>query len=174
MAQGNHSLYNIYSMEDNKNYSIADRSADRFMQGYNCGQAVFTVFAERYGITPEQAMRMSAAFGGGIGRQRLTCGAVLALTVLAGLEEGNETPEDKAAMLQSFKAIKDMSEAFKAEYGSVVCGEIMGFPGFTKADGPAHHQPVPDCYKAKPCALKVKLAAEIFERYLQNKSDAKG
>ena len=159
----------IENMTEKQHYSTATEAADRFMQGYNCGQAVFTTFAERYGLTKGQAMRISAAFGGGIGRQRQTCGAVLALSVLAGMEYGNESPEDKARMLESFSAIREMSEAFKAEYGSIVCGEIMGFPGFEKADGPAQYQPIPEYYKAKPCAMKVKLAAEIFERMLEKR-----
>ncbi len=157
-------------MEDKE--TISDKAAGLFMQGYNCGQAVLVAFSQRYGISKEQASRMAAAFGGGIGRQRMTCGTVLSLAVLAGLEEGNGSPDDKEAMLRSFKLIQRMTEEFKAAYGSAVCGEILGLKGFAKAEGPATNAPVPDRYKGRPCALKVRLAATIFERYLNEKGSS--
>ena len=46
-----------------------------FKEGYNCSQSVVTAFADLYGFTCEQALHMSASFGGGIGRMRETCGA---------------------------------------------------------------------------------------------------
>lgn len=48
-----------------------------FKQGFNCSQSVCAAFADLYGYTPEQALKMSASFGGGIGRMRQTCGAGL-------------------------------------------------------------------------------------------------
>ena len=39
-----------------------------FKEGFNCSQAVVAAFADQYGFTTEQALRMSASFGGGIGR----------------------------------------------------------------------------------------------------------
>ena len=42
-----------------------------FKEGYNCSQSVVTAFADLYGFTREQALHMSASFGGGIGRMRL-------------------------------------------------------------------------------------------------------
>lgn len=38
-----------------------------FREGYNCSQSVVTAFADLYGFTREQALHMSASFGGGIG-----------------------------------------------------------------------------------------------------------
>ena len=38
-----------------------------FKSGYNCSQSVVAAFAYMYGFTQEQALRMSASFGGGIG-----------------------------------------------------------------------------------------------------------
>lgn len=153
--------------------TMTDKAADLFMRGYNCGQAVLLPFASRYGINQEQAARLAAAFGGGIGRQRMTCGTVLSLTLLAGLEEGNAKPDEKEAQQNCFKVVQRMTEEFKAQYGSVVCGEILGLKGFVKALGPAINTPLPECYKIRPCALKVRLAAAIFERFLREKEKSK-
>ena len=43
-----------------------------FKEGYNCSQSVVAAFADEYGFTREQALRMAASFGGGIGRMRET------------------------------------------------------------------------------------------------------
>ena len=58
-----------------------------FKEGYNCSQSVVTAFADLYGFTREQALHMSASFGGGIGRMRETCGAACGMFLLAGLEK---------------------------------------------------------------------------------------
>ena len=48
------------------------RSVELFKSGYNCSQSVVAAFASLYGFTEEQALRMAASFGGGIGRMRQT------------------------------------------------------------------------------------------------------
>ena len=52
-----------------------EKAVELFKSGYNCSQSVVGAFADMYGFTEEQAFRMSASFGGGIGRMRQTCGA---------------------------------------------------------------------------------------------------
>jgi hypothetical protein len=37
-----------------------------FKEGYNCSQSVVAAYAEEYGLTREQALKISASFGGGI------------------------------------------------------------------------------------------------------------
>ena len=48
------------------------QAVDNFMSGFNCSQSVVSAFADEYGFTREQALRMAASFGAGIGRMRLT------------------------------------------------------------------------------------------------------
>ena len=52
-----------------------DRAVELFKSGYNCSQSVVTAFADLYDLTEEQALRISACFGAGIGGMRETCGA---------------------------------------------------------------------------------------------------
>ena len=59
------------------------RAEELFMQGYNCSQSVVAAFADIYGYTEEQALKLSAGFGGGIGRMRMTCGAACGMVTLA-------------------------------------------------------------------------------------------
>ena len=41
------------------------RATQLFKSGYNCSQSVVAAFADIYGFTEEQALRMAASFGGG-------------------------------------------------------------------------------------------------------------
>ena len=150
--------------------SRAELAADYFLKGYNCGQAVVLAFADRYGLSVEEAARIAGAFGGGIGRQRLTCGAVLGMSVLAGFEEASADPADKAAQRRCYEAVRVLCEGFKEQYGSTLCAEILGLPGYVKSEGPAQHLPVPEAFRARPCALKVQIAAALFDRYLLDKT----
>ena len=58
-----------------------ERAVELFKNGYNCSQSVVAAFADMYGFTEEQALRMSASFGGGIGRMRETCGAACGMFI---------------------------------------------------------------------------------------------
>ena len=71
------------------------KAVELFKQGYNCSQSICAAFADMYGYTEEQALRMSASFGGGIGRMRMTCGAACGMFILAGLETGCTDGKDK-------------------------------------------------------------------------------
>ena len=71
-----------------------EKAVALFKEGFNCSQSVVAAFADKYGFTHEQALKMSASFGGGIGRMRETCGAACGLFMLAGLETG-ATSESK-------------------------------------------------------------------------------
>ena len=47
-----------------------------FTDGYNCAQSVFAAFHKEMGLSESTALKMSSAFGGGMGRLREVCGAV--------------------------------------------------------------------------------------------------
>ncbi|MBO5788234.1 MAG: C_GCAxxG_C_C family protein, partial [Bacteroidaceae bacterium] len=72
-----------------------EKAISLFKEGYNCSQSVVAAYADLYGFTPEQALKMSASFGGGIGRMRQTCGAACGLFMLAGLESGCTEGKDR-------------------------------------------------------------------------------
>lgn len=59
------------------------KAVELFKSGYNCSQSVVAAFADMYGFTQEQALRMGASFGGGIGRMRETCGAACGMFLVA-------------------------------------------------------------------------------------------
>ena len=85
-----------------------ERAKELFKQGFNCSQSVFAACADLYGIDDEAlALRLSASFGGGIGRMRQTCGAACGMFMLAGLENGSAIPGDAEGKKNNYTLVQD-------------------------------------------------------------------
>ena len=132
-----------------------EKAVKLFEAGCSCSQAVFTAFAEDFGINEENAMKVSVALGGGMGRMRETCGAVSAMALVAGLKYGNTNPADAAAKSKALDAAKMLAEKFKADNGSIVCKELLGLE---PPRGQTELLP-----KKLPCKELVRKAAELLE-----------
>lgn len=103
-----------------------------FEHGFNCSQAVVAACAEYYNVPEDLALRISASFGGGIGRMRMTCGAVCGMFLLAGLQCGNVLPDCPQKKLANYALVQELAQAFKSEHGSLVCAELLGLGGQPK------------------------------------------
>lgn len=137
-----------------------------FKQGYNCSQSVCAAFADMYGYTEEQALRMSASFGGGIGRMRLTCGAACGMFVLAGLETGCVNGADKNGKEANYRLVQRLANEFSRRNGSLICAELLGLAQ-KKHDDPTPELRTEEYYKKRPCVKTVEDAARIWAEYLQ-------
>ena len=104
----------------------AEAAMQYFDHGFNCSQAVVAACADLYGLDVELALRISASFGGGIGRMRLTCGAACGMFVLAGLEKGNTVPDRPRAKLPNYELVRTLADAYRQQHGSIVCAELLG------------------------------------------------
>lgn len=140
-----------------------------FKSGYNCSQSVVAAFADLYGFSREQALRMSASFGGGIGRMRQTCGAACGMFQLAGLDCGSVDAADREGKSHNYAVVQQMAEAFRQENGSLICAELLGLK---KPEGTPEAEARTDrYYQKRPCAHMVETAARIFAKYLKEKND---
>ena len=97
-----------------KNEERIEKAVELFKEGFNCSQSVVAAFADQYGFTREQALRMSASFGGGIGRMRETCGAACGLFLLAGLETGATDGADREGKAANYAVVQELAEEFSA------------------------------------------------------------
>lgn len=149
---------------DQKRIDIEERvlrARELFLKGYNCSQAVFCAYSDIYDIPEELALKLSASFGGGIGRTRETCGAVCGMVMLEGLESGQTKENDDEQKQNNYKQTQQLIEQFRAENGSSICKELLGL----RKDAPI--VPAPDSrtaeyYKQRPCLRMVESAARIF------------
>ena len=64
--------------------SRAERAKEYFHQGYACSQAVALAFADLTNVSEEDLAKIMLPFGGGMGRLRLTCGAVSGMAAVIG------------------------------------------------------------------------------------------
>ncbi len=138
-----------------------------FKEGYNCSQSVVAAFADMYGFTREQALRMAASFGGGIGRMRQTCGAACGLFLLAGLETGCTDGKDREGKEANYRVVQELAEEFKKRNGSLICGELLGLTKNSPTP-PTPEARTSEYYKKRPCVKMVEEAARIWIEYLKN------
>lgn len=148
------------------------RSIDLFMQGYGCSQSVVAAFANMYGLDETLALKLSAGFGGGVGRMRMMCGAVSGMVILAGLDCGQTDGADREGKAACYKVVQDLLAVFKQRNGSVICAELLAQNGCQVVTDT--HQPderTAEYYKKRPCVRKVESAAHIFAEYLERKNE---
>ena len=142
-----------------------ERAKTLFRQGFNCSQSVFAACADLYGIKDETlALRLSASFGGGIGRMRQTCGAACGMFMLAGLENGSAIEGDVEGKKQNYALVQELASKFKSENGSLICSELLGI-------APKPQEPTPEArtdsyYQKRPCVEMVATAVRIFLTHL--------
>ena len=147
----------------------ANRGVELFKQGYNCAQAVALAFADLYAdrISRDTLAAMAASMGGGMGRLRLTCGAVTGMALLAGLENGPSNPGDMTARTANYALVQQLAAEFKAENDSLICAELLGLRS-GQVEPPRPSERTAAYYKARPCPKMVECACRIYARHLLN------
>ena len=143
-----------------------EKAVGLFKSGYNCSQSVVAAFADMYGFTEEQALRMSASFGGGIGRMRQTCGAACGMFLLAGLEKGAVDGKDREGKAANYALVQELAEEFKRRNGALRCADLLGLskkePVISTPEARTEQY-----YAKRPCVKMVEEAAKIWSEYLE-------
>lgn len=96
-----------------------------FANGYNCSQAVFASFAPDYGLSVDNSLKIACAFGGGMGRQQQTCGAVTGALMVLGLKYGKALNDDEGKKKLTYIKTTEFFEAFKKQHGSTNCKALL-------------------------------------------------
>ena len=136
-------------------------AVELFKSGYNCSQAIVGAFADLYGLTREDALKVSASFGGGIGRMRETCGAACGLFILAGLKFGSTDAKDSDAKAENYRVVQELAEKFKHQNGFLKCRDLLGLSENVKES----HKPeerTQQYYERRPCSKIVEDAARLW------------
>ena len=107
--------------------SNADLATACFEKGFNCSQAVLSTYAPALGLDRGTALRVAAAFGGGMGRTGETCGAVSGALMVIGLRYGQPIAEDKDVKEKTYGLAREFMNRFAARNnGCVKCRELLG------------------------------------------------
>lgn len=150
-----------------------ERALEYFHRGFNCAQSVFAAFAGQIGLSEEAALKLSSAFGAGLGRMRGTCGAFAGLSMIAGYCSGNltGTPEDKERI---FALTRELATAFTAEFGSLQCRELLHLDENTQESARPSDRTAA-YYAARPCercvAFCAARAADLLRSHSVDKAD---
>ena len=137
-----------------------DEGERLFREGYNCSQAVLAVFCCDGDLDLDAALKLSAAFGGGLARRRLTCGAVTGMCMAAGLLFARPDPDGRADI---YAAARELCAEFERRNGSLICAELLSG---LHADGSPVPAPRTEAYyKKRPCVELVRSAVGILEEY---------
>jgi len=139
--------------------SVEDAVA-RFGDGYSCSQALFSAYAEKLGMDRETALKVSAGFGGGMGRMAGTSGALTGAFMALGLKYGGPDSKSKD---KTYELVRELADRFRARHGSLECRELLGCDlstpeGRKRAKQQRLHSTV--------CPQIVRDAAEILEGLL--------
>ena len=146
--------------------SRAERAKEYFQQGYACSQAVALAFSDLMNVGEEEIAKIMLPFGGGLGRLRLTCGAVSGMAAVVGsvLSEKENTPENKKRI---YAVVQELCGKFQAENGSLICGDLLQGIKIPVEVGGVAEERTREYYKKRPCGELVYCAADILEKYLQ-------
>lgn len=144
-----------------------ERAVALFHEGYNCAQSVVAAYADLYGVDTETALKMSASFGGGMGRMRQVCGAVSGMFMINGLDNGQTDPADKEAKQRNYAKVQELAAAFRAENGSIICGELLSGTCPRVSDDPQPSPRTPEYYRKRPCAEYVRCCAQLIESHIR-------
>ena len=98
--------------------------AELFMKGIDCSQVVVGAFADELGITTDEAYKMAAAFGGGMGLGE-TCGAVVGAMIVLGLKYGHHDVEhmEQKDIMNAKRA--EFLQRFQEKYGVCNCKGLL-------------------------------------------------
>ena len=143
-----------------------ERAAELFGKGFNCSQAVFAAFCDKFGMDEKTALKVASGLGGGVGRMREVCGAFTGAVMVLGLKFGNTIGSDRAAKGKDYERVQLFAKRFKEELGSdtIICRELLGLSGPSDPD-PAKR--TKEYYQKRPCPETVAIASGLLGEFME-------
>lgn len=92
-------------------------------KGCNCAQIVFSYFAEKNGLDINKSLKITSAFGGGMGKGDV-CGAITGAYMALGLIYGNDLENSDRSILK--EKIKEFDLEFQKISMERRCEDILG------------------------------------------------
>ncbi len=139
-----------------------EKAHELFRSGFNCSQAVLSVFADELEMDIDVALKISTGFGGGF-RRADKCGAVSGAIMAIGLKHGHCIEGDAASKSTAYEMTTAVQEKFEAQFGSTICRELLGYDLSCDADRAVIE--ANDLFATR-CPLFIKGAVEVLEELL--------
>ena len=103
-----------------------EEALNLFNNGFNCSQAVLSVFCEDLGLDKKTALRISTGFGGGF-RKGEVCGAVSGAIMTLGLKNGHFIEGDTESKNKAYALTKEFIRRFEDKNESIICKRLLGY-----------------------------------------------
>jgi C_GCAxxG_C_C family probable redox protein len=139
-----------------------EEAVECFCAGAACSQAVLATYAEDFGISREQAMKVASGFAGGM-RLAETCGAVTGAFMVLGLKYAGSNCDKRDGRDHVYAAMRDFVARFEQRNNTVVCKEMLGCD-ISTPEG-AQRATAEGLFRTI-CPKVVQDAAEILEQML--------
>ncbi len=102
-----------------------EKASHYFRNGYNCSQSVLVAFAPGLGISEDVSLKVACAFGGGMGRQQRTCGAVTGALMALGLQYGKGLRDEESKKQNTYTLARAFCREFEQRHGSLNCRQLL-------------------------------------------------
>lgn len=140
----------------------SEKASEMFLSGNNCSQSVVLSFLDEMNLERNTALRLAAGFGGGMGKQQQTCGAVsgsvMVLGVLEAMRGGDEDLKPR-----TYALVKEFFSRFEEAHKSSNCRELIGCDFGTEEGNAAFRE---QGIMEKVCAPCVAGAVRIIEEMM--------
>jgi C_GCAxxG_C_C family probable redox protein len=93
----------------------------------NCNQAVLAPFGPDYGVSEELCIKLGLSYGGGMGRQGKTCGAVTGAYTVIGLWAADHAEDLPAKKKLATQKVQEFNQLFTKQYGHLDCKDLLGY-----------------------------------------------
>lgn len=97
-----------------------------FQDGLNCAQSVLTSFKDEINLSESDLLKISAGFGGGIGKLQKTCGAVTGAVIAIGMIDENLVATNRDSRDKLNHKIQEFNSQFKKIHKTSECRTLLG------------------------------------------------
>ena len=139
----------------------SEKAVAKFVEGYNCAQAVLFSFCDDLGLDKDKALKIACGFGAGMGRKEEVCGAVSGGIMVIGAKYGRGANDERKATEITYEKIRELMNQFSITHGTYICRELLCGCELTTTEGQKTY--LKNDYFNKVCKQCVKRVVEILE-----------
>ena len=142
-----------------------NKALDYFRNKFNCSQSVLAAFGPEYGLSEDECLKITTAFGGGMGRQQHICGAISGALMVLGLRYGKGLKDPEEKKRYTYQLTKEFFDEFKRLNGSENCLELLD--GLNINDPDDNKKIVERNYYVIRCEKYVSDAVNILSKIME-------
>ena len=129
--------------------------ASSFINGVDCSQIIMGEWADRLGMSKEDALKVASTFGAGLGIGE-TCGAIIGGMLVLGMKYGNTGANQQEVKDKLVAKRAEFLEKFKKAHNHCTCRDLRGYD-FSKPEDVPKIFESGILFEACPCFVRTAL-----------------